>query len=307
MALAIESPRFGHVEIDPETVIEFPDGLIGLGGSRYALLTSDPDSPIVWLHCIDDPTLSLPVTDPHRFFSDYQVELTDEDGERLGLDDSTPVDVFVTVVAASGAVGLHRQPEGADPDLERPGPPDHQPGPRLRPSRPPVRRGPARARPSPAAPNAQHHPPPRRADRPRRRRVRLRAGGQRPDSAARHRGAALPPRLPRGDLAGGQARERGGGPCRQCGAAATCRPRSRAMPEPATSPATPSTARPAPELKPRRRSLLPAGAEVAARAGRGCCRRRPRLLPAGAEVAARAGRSCCLRGAGGAPQSTPRS
>jgi flagellar assembly factor FliW len=101
VALAIESTRFGRVEIDPETVIEFPDGLIGLGGSRYALLANDPDSPIVWLHCIDDPTLSLPVTDPHRFFSGYQVELTDEDAERLGLDDATPVDVFVTVVAAS--------------------------------------------------------------------------------------------------------------------------------------------------------------------------------------------------------------
>ncbi len=100
MTLAIESPRFGHVEIDPATVIEFPDGLIGLGGSRFALLATDPANPIVWLHCIDDPTLSLPVTDPKRFFADYAVELTDEDGERLGLDDCTPVDVYVTVVSA---------------------------------------------------------------------------------------------------------------------------------------------------------------------------------------------------------------
>jgi len=84
VALAIESTRFGHVEIDPDTVIEFPDGLIGLGGTRYTLLTSDPDSPFLWLHCIDDPSLSLPVTDPHRFFANYQVELTDEDGMRLG-------------------------------------------------------------------------------------------------------------------------------------------------------------------------------------------------------------------------------
>jgi flagellar assembly factor FliW len=99
VALAIESSRFGHVEIDPETVIGFPDGLIGLGGSQYALLAGEPNSPFVWLHCIDDPTLSLPVTDPHRFFSGYQVELTDDDAERLGLDDSTPVDVYVTVVA----------------------------------------------------------------------------------------------------------------------------------------------------------------------------------------------------------------
>jgi flagellar assembly factor FliW len=101
VALAIESTRFGRVEIDPETVIEFPEGLIGLGGSRYALLTTDPGNPIVWLHCIDDPSLSLPVTDPHRYFSRYDVELTDEDAERLGLDESTPVDVYVTVVAAS--------------------------------------------------------------------------------------------------------------------------------------------------------------------------------------------------------------
>jgi flagellar assembly factor FliW len=101
VTLAIESPRFGHVEIDPETVIEFPDGLIGLGGSRYALLAGDPGNPIVWLHCIDDPSLSLPVTDPHRYFSDYRVELNDEDADRLDLDDSTSVDVFVTVVAAS--------------------------------------------------------------------------------------------------------------------------------------------------------------------------------------------------------------
>ena len=100
MTLAIESPRFGHVEIDPETVIEFPDGLIGVGGSRWALLTSDPGSPFKWLHCVDDPSVSLPVCEPHRFFSDFSVQVTDEDGERLGIDEQTQVDVYVTVVAA---------------------------------------------------------------------------------------------------------------------------------------------------------------------------------------------------------------
>jgi flagellar assembly factor FliW len=106
LPLAIDSSRFGPIEIDPESVIEFPEGLIGLGGTRFALVTSDPDSPIVWLHCIDDPTLSLPVTDPHRFFSGYTVELTDDDGERLGLGGSTPVDVYVTVVSAAELSGF---------------------------------------------------------------------------------------------------------------------------------------------------------------------------------------------------------
>ena len=101
MPLAIDSSRFGPIEIDPETVIEFPEGLIGLDGTRFALVATDPESPIVWLHCVDDPTLALPVTDPHRYFSGYAVELTDDDAERLALDDSTPVDVYVTVVAGS--------------------------------------------------------------------------------------------------------------------------------------------------------------------------------------------------------------
>jgi len=104
--MTIESPRFGPVEVDPATVIEFPDGLIGLGGSRYALLTTAPGNPIVWLHCIDDPSISLPVTEPRRYFSDYRVELTDDDADRLGLDDATPVDVYVTVVAASEPSGF---------------------------------------------------------------------------------------------------------------------------------------------------------------------------------------------------------
>jgi flagellar assembly factor FliW len=101
MTLTVESPRFGRVEIDPSTVIEFPEGLIGLEGRRFALLTSQPGSPLMWLHCIDNPSLSLPVTEPHRFFSQFSVELTDEDIERIGYDGQTAVDVYVTVVAAS--------------------------------------------------------------------------------------------------------------------------------------------------------------------------------------------------------------
>ncbi|HLI60881.1 MAG TPA: flagellar assembly protein FliW [Solirubrobacteraceae bacterium] len=100
MTLTIESPRFGRVEIDPATVIEFPEGLIGLEGTHFALLTSQPGSPLMWLHCVDNPALSLPVTEPHRFFSDFSVELTDDDAERLGYDAETPADVYVTVVAA---------------------------------------------------------------------------------------------------------------------------------------------------------------------------------------------------------------
>jgi flagellar assembly factor FliW len=100
VSLTIDSSRFGRVEIDPETVIEFPEGLIGLTGKRWALLARDPDTPFVWLQSLEDPELALPVTNPHRFFSDFAVEVTDEDAERLGADAAAEVDVYVTVRAA---------------------------------------------------------------------------------------------------------------------------------------------------------------------------------------------------------------
>jgi flagellar assembly factor FliW len=99
-SLTIESSRFGRLEIDPASVLEFPEGLIGLGGSRYALIAADPDAPFAWLQSVDDPSLALPVTNPHRFFADFAVEVVDEDAERLGLDTTSAMDVYVTVRAA---------------------------------------------------------------------------------------------------------------------------------------------------------------------------------------------------------------
>jgi len=101
MSIRLNSTRFGDVEIDPRSVIEFADGLIGLGGTRYALLTLAPDTPFVWLHSLDDGSLALPVTNPYRFFPEFRLALTDEDAERLGVDESTPVDVYVTVRASA--------------------------------------------------------------------------------------------------------------------------------------------------------------------------------------------------------------
>jgi flagellar assembly factor FliW len=100
MSLTLLSTRFGSVEIDPGTVIEFDSGLIGLGGSRYALLASSPAAPFFWLHSLDDPALALPVTDPHRYFPQFRLELHPQDAERLDAGDAADMEVYVTVCAS---------------------------------------------------------------------------------------------------------------------------------------------------------------------------------------------------------------
>jgi flagellar assembly factor FliW len=94
----VESSRFGTLEIEAGAIIQFPTGLIGLGGGRWAVVSTSLTGPFQWLHSLDDPSLALPVTDPWAFFSDYEVELSDEDSERF---DADKVAVWVTVRAGS--------------------------------------------------------------------------------------------------------------------------------------------------------------------------------------------------------------
>jgi flagellar assembly factor FliW len=101
MGVTMQSTRFGEMDISPESVLEFPTGLIGLGGTRYALLARSEDAAFIWLHSLDDPDLAIPVTNPWRFFSSYEVELSDEEAERIGISDADQTSVYVTVRAAA--------------------------------------------------------------------------------------------------------------------------------------------------------------------------------------------------------------
>jgi flagellar assembly factor FliW len=99
MSVTFQSIRFGTVEIQPQNVIEFPFGLIGLGGLRYALIDRNPGTGFLWLHSVDDPALALPVVSPHQFFTGFRLQIAAEDSERTGIDDLSRVTLYVTVRA----------------------------------------------------------------------------------------------------------------------------------------------------------------------------------------------------------------
>ncbi len=99
MSVTFESVRFGAVEVPASEVIEFPNGLIGLGGHRWALLDRNPGSGFLWLHCVEDPALALPVVGPELFFPDFELELGEEELAAIGLQEVSQADIYVTVRA----------------------------------------------------------------------------------------------------------------------------------------------------------------------------------------------------------------
>jgi flagellar assembly factor FliW len=97
----IESSRFGTVEVAAEDRLEFPHGLIGLGGQFYTLLDRNPGTGFLWLHSLEDPGLALPVIDPRRFFHNFGLELSAEEHEQIGVaDPAGEADLYVTVRTA---------------------------------------------------------------------------------------------------------------------------------------------------------------------------------------------------------------
>jgi flagellar assembly factor FliW len=99
--MEIESTRFGTFQVRDDLVLTFSDGLIGLPGERYALVAKDEGSPFYWLHSADHADVAVPVTNPWLFFSDYEVRVSDEDAELLGLTSPEDADILCIVRASS--------------------------------------------------------------------------------------------------------------------------------------------------------------------------------------------------------------
>ena len=107
MAVTLHSTRFGHLEVPTDAIIEFPNGLIGLEGTQWALLARSEDSAFIWLHSVDDPDLAIPVTNPWRFFEGFELEVSDEEASRIGISETDQTSVYVTVRAAEELEDFH--------------------------------------------------------------------------------------------------------------------------------------------------------------------------------------------------------
>lgn len=94
--MKIRTSRFGELEIDEGRVIDFPLGLLGFPEfRRWVLLQAGPESPFFWLQSAEDPALAFILTQPHLFFTDYQVRVQAEELRPVALDSAADGEVFV--------------------------------------------------------------------------------------------------------------------------------------------------------------------------------------------------------------------
>lgn len=138
--MKVETYLFGAIEVSPEKIINFPNGLVGFEGSKRFMLAHEENKehPASYtLQSLDDPTLAFQIVDPTTLGIDYEIALSDV--ESALLQSPAPEDVIVMqvlfrneeggkaaitpnlraplVINARGRVGIQKVMESVRPNI----------------------------------------------------------------------------------------------------------------------------------------------------------------------------------------------
>lgn len=84
--MKIHTSRFAAIEIEPDDILFFRNGLLGFEDCRHWVLLADADNAAVaWLQSMQHADIAVPVVSPRRFVNDYQVHLDPADVDSLQL------------------------------------------------------------------------------------------------------------------------------------------------------------------------------------------------------------------------------
>lgn len=96
--MIISTSRFGELEVDPDRLIMFDDGILGFPDEHeYALIQTGEGSGFYWLQAVHRVDLAFVLCDPRLFVADFQVPVKLEDLACIGLKNAEEAQVFTIV------------------------------------------------------------------------------------------------------------------------------------------------------------------------------------------------------------------
>ena len=94
-SVLITTTRFGVLEVPIDQIFACPSGIPGFGElGGLAVLPVDGDALFVWLHSTDLADTAFLALNPWPFFVDYEIEIPDQFGRDLGIEEPADAVVF---------------------------------------------------------------------------------------------------------------------------------------------------------------------------------------------------------------------
>ena len=101
--MQIETSRFGSIGVEPDDVIEFSSGIVGMETYRkWAWLADDR---LWWLQSLDSPDVALAIVSPRQFVPDYQVCVSKRDLDAIQIQSMTGATIVAIVGRQVGPQG----------------------------------------------------------------------------------------------------------------------------------------------------------------------------------------------------------
>ena len=94
--MKIQTTRFGNIEINETSLINFPNGIIGFEDlKQFYIINKERTDSFWWLQSLEKLEIAFLIADPRCFLSDYNPTLTKEDMHTLQISDPTEVEFGV--------------------------------------------------------------------------------------------------------------------------------------------------------------------------------------------------------------------
>ena len=91
--MKLTTTRFGEIEIEEDSVLNFPFGIPGFPDLKRFIVIDYKD-PIKWLHSVEDPDIAFIITVPFVLFPEYSFTIKDDVEEFLGIKEASDVVIF---------------------------------------------------------------------------------------------------------------------------------------------------------------------------------------------------------------------
>lgn len=108
--MEIQTTRFGTQEIEQETLLHFPEGLLGDSNNKDFKLFHkegvEPDPIIFWLQSVDNPDIAYTIVNPSHLGFYFELALPDSDYQLL--ESQAPEDIMLMIVISGVEDGQMR-------------------------------------------------------------------------------------------------------------------------------------------------------------------------------------------------------
>ena len=96
--MKIETKKFGTLDVDNNSVIEFPSGLVGFENChRFALIKNEEFDPFCWLVSLEGEEITFPILSPQLVYPEFSTALTTYPVADDQFLENTSGDVFCVV------------------------------------------------------------------------------------------------------------------------------------------------------------------------------------------------------------------